>query len=211
MTHQDFYLVAADRRERLSLEEARRIDCSEAADPGKIEGGRVSCMIEGRAVLRRYLDELARVDPELAPPEEREIRYERLAISRDGQTRWRSYLLERTAALSGSAISGAKVIIDRDVERPAVQLDFNQAGARQLAELTARIVGQKLALLFEGRVLIAPVVNEAIQIGRLQISLGADPVEQQRKQAEELARVIEAGSLRASLREVPPATGPRAP
>ncbi len=55
-----------------------------------------------------------------------------------------------------------------------VQLEFNPEGARKFAELTGRLVGQPMAIFFNGKLQSAPRINEEITGGRAQISGGAE-------------------------------------
>jgi preprotein translocase subunit SecD len=163
-----------------------------------------------RDVLRRYLDDLARARRELAIPADREIGYERVAPVGGPAPYWRTYLLERTVALSGAAVANATASFDPNTGQPVVLLDFDREGTRKLADVTSRIVGRKLAMVFEGRIQSAPVVNSAIHAGRASIAMSAsDPAEQQQEQAQDLVRVLRAGSLRVPLREVSPAPARR--
>ena len=46
----------------------------------------------------------------------------------------------------------------------------NADGARAFGEMTARLIGQRIAIVYEGRVLLAPVVREPILGGAMIIS-----------------------------------------
>ena len=59
-------------------------------------------------------------------------------------------------------------------DRPVVTLKFVPAAREQLARLTAARVGQPLAVRIDGRLITAPVVNEPILGGQIQLSGGAD-------------------------------------
>jgi len=74
-------------------------------------------------------------------------------------------------------------------------LTFDNEGGHFFAELTREQTGHKLAILLDGHVQSAPVVQEAIGGGRIQINLGAgDPITLAR-QADEIAAALRAGSL----------------
>lgn len=98
------------------------------------------------------------------PPADREI-----AIGRtdDG---WRSYLVSSTTAMDGASITHASYERD-DADRMVVTLTLDAAGAAGLHELTARSVGEKIAVLFDGTVVAAPVILTAISGGQVQLTL----------------------------------------
>ena len=69
-------------------------------------------------------------------------------------------------------------------------MEFSDEGGKKFADLTARNVGKQIAIVLDGEVLTAPVVQEAITGGRAQIS-GSRNVEE----AEHLAILLRSGSL----------------
>jgi preprotein translocase subunit SecD len=107
-------------------------------------------------------------EPKLSVPTDRELAFQQL----DGQ-RWRTYLLVPTVELDAASIAHARATVDPDSSRPTVILELTSEGAHQLADVTARIAGHKLAVLVDGRVIAAPVINDAITGGRAAITLDA--------------------------------------
>ena len=53
-----------------------------------------------------------------------------------------------------------------------VDLEFNNEGTKKFADLTRKMVGQQMAIFFNGELQSAPVIREAITGGRAQISGG---------------------------------------
>ena len=53
-----------------------------------------------------------------------------------------------------------------------VDLEFNNEGTKKFADLTKKMVGQQMAIFFNGELQSAPVIREAITGGRAQISGG---------------------------------------
>ncbi len=78
-----------------------------------------------------------------------------------------------------------------------VQLELNSKGRKKFAKATEKFVGQQISIVYDGEVISAPVVNEAITTGEAQIS-GQDTYEE----AEELASTIRIGALPLELHEV---------
>jgi preprotein translocase subunit SecD len=47
-------------------------------------------------------------------------------------------------------------------DRPAIAMEMTPDGARRLGEITAANIGRRLALVLDGKVLIAPTINARI-------------------------------------------------
>ncbi|MCQ2372455.1 MAG: protein translocase subunit SecD [Phascolarctobacterium sp.] len=109
-------------------------------------------------------------------------------------------MLGRTALMQFKDDRGNVVLTGKDLKDARAQvgqgnaavvgLEFNDEGAKKFAELTARNIGRTIAIELDGKVLTAPVVQEAITGGRAQIS-GQRSVEE----AEQLAILLRSGSL----------------
>jgi SecY len=107
---------------------------------------------------------------------------------------WRSYLLGEVL-LDGDAVANAERSSDPSTGRPIVLLDFTRPGGERFGEVTARIVGRKLATLLGGRVQSAPVIHGPIRGGRASIAMsGGDAVHQERE-ADALVAVLTAVAL----------------
>jgi preprotein translocase subunit SecD len=200
--HTDYYLTARDREADVPAAEARRHGCPIAPGPNT---GNVRCSLAGHAVIARYLEAVAHDDPSFLVPDDRQLAYERVAPSNDAADRrpyWRSYYLERRAELTGSSIIDATSTQDPNTDQAIVLLDFNRHGAQVFTELTTRLVGKKLAIILDGTIQSAPIINSPIRGGRASITMGgADPAAQDRE-ARELMMVLRTGSLPAPLREL---------
>jgi preprotein translocase subunit SecD len=168
------------------------------------DGDKARCKLTGRQVMERYLKELAASDPKFKVPDDHDIGYERIDPdpgAKDQRTYWRVYYLDHAVRLTGSAISNATPNNDPNTGAPVVQIDFNRFGGRQFGDLTAQIVGQKLATILDDRIRSAPQINSAIRNGHAVITLGGgDPFHQERER-EELVNVLKTGSLPAPLVE----------
>jgi preprotein translocase subunit SecD len=138
-----------------------------------------------RAALETYLSDAAKQDPALVVPSDRELVFETLD---NGKVR--TYLLEKTAELDERSVQTATRSQDPNTGRPMVLLDFTPAGTDALAKLTQRIVGKKLAILANGKLESAPIINDPITGGRASITMGGTDVAEQEREAGELARVL---------------------
>jgi SecD/SecF fusion protein len=104
-------------------------------------------------------------------------------------------LLEKTAVLSGEALTGAAVTFSQgEFNEPVVALQFNSEGAKKFAEITANNVGRRLAIVLDGKVQSAPRIKEAIPSGEAVIT-GRFTIEQ----AQDLALVLRVGALPAPM------------
>ena len=196
--HTDYYLTAVDREQQVPIAVAKELGCF---NQDKVQGDLVVCGVSGRHVIDRYLRELSQRDPSFKVPDDRRIGYEALAEPGRRPT-WRSYYLERGAALTGSSVKDATAAVDPNTQHAIVLLDFTVDGTRAFADLTTRLVGHKLAIVFDGVVRSAPIINEPIMGGRASIAMGvAANLVTEEEQANDLALVLKSGSLPAPLRE----------
>ena len=130
----------------------------------------------------------------------------------DGDVRWRTYYLFARAEVSGDDIEDADATWDQQTGRPEVSLHLDAAGAKALEALTARAVGRKLAILLEGRVNSAPIIEGKIAGGNARISMGGatDPFQLQ-SEAKDLVAILRTGATAApvSLVAIRPPPGGR--
>ncbi len=102
--------------------------------------------------------------------------------------------VEDRVALSGDRLDRAASAFDPDTGRPMVTFAFDRQGAAVFAEITAASIGQRFAVVLDGAVLTAPVIQTAIPGGQGQIT-GDSTVEM----AQTLAVLLTSGALPASL------------
>jgi preprotein translocase subunit SecD len=141
---------------------------------------------------------IAAVTEKLPLPPERALVLERRPGGNDGG--WRTYLVVAHADLTGDSIEDAEVSWDQNTGRPEVSLTLDSDGARQFATLTEHIVGRKLAILLEGHVNAAPVVESKIAGGHVRITMGGyqDPFQLQ-QDAKDLVAVLRTGAVYAPV------------
>lgn len=114
-------------------------------------------------------------------------------------TNMEPYLVEVGSALTGDELQEAIVRIDPQQNRPYVGLEFKPNGARLFEELTGANVGKRLAIVLDGNVYSAPVVQGRIAGGSAQITLGAGDYNASMMEARDLALVLRAGALPVEL------------
>jgi hypothetical protein len=106
----------------------------------------------------------------------------------------RTYLVVDQPELDGRAIEKANVTYDQNTMRPEVMIHFDREGARRFGDLTARIIGHKLAIVLDGRVTSAPIVQSAIRGGVCTITMGGGDRADAEREARDLANVLRAGA-----------------
>ncbi|HEX3761668.1 MAG TPA: protein translocase subunit SecD [Kofleriaceae bacterium] len=214
---QDFFLEAYDAKpgttEQVTVDWVKKYqDClnhPEIRDTAA-RTSKVACQLSGRGVMELYLfgdpkgntPGIIGSAPDLKIPDDRQISFEPVYPDQgavDTRVKWRSYYLDRAVKLTGSAISNAQPSNDPNTGRPVVLLDYNRFGGRVFGDLTAQIVGKKLAFILDDKVRSAPVINTAIRGGRTLITLGGGDVQRQEHERDELVNVLRTGSLPAPL------------
>jgi len=104
------------------------------------------------------------------------------------------YLLKKRAIISGEDLVDAQPSFDQRTNEPIVTFRFNSSGARRFGDVTSENVGRPFAIVLDGKVISAPVIQEPILGGTGQIS-GDFSVEE----ANNLAILLRSGALPASL------------
>jgi preprotein translocase subunit SecD len=200
--HTDYYLIARDRNETVELAEAKALDCVNKNT--EVINGRVTCNVSGRYVIDRYLKALAAKDAKWKLPDDRQLGFEFEepgSQAEDKRPYWRTYYLDRAVRLTGSAVSEASRSYDPNTNRPVVLVSFNRFGSRVFGDLTAQVVGKKVATILDDRVKSAPIINTAIRGGRASITMGGNDATRQERDADDLVSVLKTGSLPAPLKE----------
>ncbi|MBI4795407.1 MAG: protein translocase subunit SecD, partial [Deltaproteobacteria bacterium] len=105
-------------------------------------------------------------------------------------------LLKKKILLTGDAIKSAAVRIG-DSNLPYVSVDFNRRGAAEFPRITGENVKRRMAIILDGVVRSAPVIQERIGGGKAQITGSYTPEE-----AHDLAIVLRAGALPATVKIV---------
>lgn len=104
------------------------------------------------------------------------------------------YLLKNKALLTGASLETAKVQISDRFGNPTISLTFNSQGADDFERITGENVRKRLAIVLDGVVHSAPVIQEKISGGNAQIS-GNFTLDE----ARDLAIVLRAGALPAPV------------
>lgn len=97
--------------------------------------------------------------------------------------------------MTGEGITNAEVRIDHQYNAPYISLEFDGQGARLFERVTGEYVKRRLAIVLDGTVYSAPVIQERIGGGRATITGSFTDME-----ARDLAIVLRAGALPAPVK-----------
>jgi SecD/SecF fusion protein len=122
-------------------------------------------------------------DPRFVMP----VGYQKLTReeTREGRPNTRTYFVKVRPEMTGKHVQRAYIQYD-ELGRPYVAMQFDQEGAVVFGRVTAANVGRQLAIILDGELYSAPVIQDAITGGRAQITGSFSIAE-----AQELANVLE--------------------
>ena len=102
--------------------------------------------------------------------------------------------VSKRIVVSGENLIDAQPRMDNQTNETVVTFDFDRVGAKRFGRATTKAVGKRLAIVLDGKVISAPVIQEAIVAGSGQIS--GDFTFQS---ATDLALLLRSGALPAPL------------
>jgi protein-export membrane protein SecD len=112
-----------------------------------------------------------------------------------GRTFRQLYLVDRDPFMTGDMLQDARADRDPEFNQALVHFELSRAGGRIFSNMTGRHIGDRLAILLDGEVVSAPVVEARIgSRGVIQLNRAA------MDEARDLALVLRAGALPAPLR-----------
>lgn len=146
---------------------------------------------------REYLTGLfQREDIEKLLPKDSEIRLSARPVpGSDGETFYDMYLLKKSPELTGGVITEAKATFGASALQPEVTMRMNSDGTAKWARITGANIGRRIAIVLDGAVYSAPVVESKIPGGSSVIN-GIESIEE----AQDLEIVLKAGALPAPVR-----------
>jgi preprotein translocase subunit SecD len=104
-------------------------------------------------------------------------------------------VVKRRAVVSGEDLTSAKGEMDSQSNTPVVAFRFNAKGGSKFGKVTTQNIGKRFAIVLDGRVISAPVIQSAIIGGSGQISGNFT-----QDSAKSLANLLSSGALPAPLR-----------
>lgn len=124
-----------------------------------------------------------------------ELLYQVKEDSETHRTSKTPYLVLKRALMTGEYLTDAKVEIDSQYNEPYVSISFDKKGARLFERITEENVKKRLAIVLDGKVYSAPVIQEKIPGGQARITGSFTDAE-----ARDLAIVLRAGALPAPVK-----------
>lgn len=150
--------------------------------------------LEGVLEFRAVAEE---VDPNAADiPEDVEILRTEAFVPDSSGGSWQEKPIPvmRTPLITGESIQEASSSVDPNMNAPRVDLAFTPRGAALFEEITNQLLGRRLAIVLDGKVVTAPVVQTPISGGKAVIT-GNFTVQE----AQDLARALNSGPLPAPV------------
>lgn len=114
---------------------------------------------------------------------------------------WRTYYLYSKAEITGDMLRDAQAVPDQSGGLGGwyVALTFTDAGGARFEEITGANIKRRFAIILDGKVESAPVIQTKIAGGRAQITLGAADPRTQLEEARQLELVLRSGALPAPI------------
>jgi len=165
--------------------------------PGIRDPGRAKNLIGKTALLEfKLLDEEHSLEEAMRGniPEGSIIAYGTHLDRESGRRTQVPYLVKNKTLMTGASLETAKVSIADRFGEPYVSLKFNAQGAQDFDRITAENVKKRLAIVLDGVIHSAPVIQERISGGNAQIT-GTFTMDE----AKDLAIVLRAGALPAPV------------
>jgi preprotein translocase subunit SecD len=176
--------------------------------PGKTKPDHFARMVRGehedmRDALKRLKDWVGT----LQVPDDREIGYGKVfdydeqkdSIEEIG---WRTYYLKSKAEVTGDMVRDATAQpdqSDRGLGGWHVAMELTPLGGDRFEEITGANVKRRFAIILDGKVESAPVIQTKIAGGHAQITMGSANVDQQLQDAKKLELVLRSGALPAPI------------
>ncbi len=116
-------------------------------------------------------------------------------IGKNGEKLYPIYLVKKATELTGGVITEAKATFGSQGVQPEVLMSMNSDGTSKWARITGANIGKRIAIVLDGAVYSAPVVQSKIPNGNSVIN-GIESLEE----AKDLEIVLKAGALPAPVR-----------
>lgn len=133
-------------------------------------------------------------------PDAHELAFEKKTNKATGEEANLPFVVESIPRITGDDLADARVQIDPQKNDPYVSMDFKTAGSKRFEETTGSNIGRRLAVILDGNVYSAPVIQAKIAGGHAQITLGGGAnFNKSMSEAKDLALVLRAGALPVQL------------
>ncbi len=132
---------------------------------------------------------------ELLPPDTELLLAAKPDVGKNGEKLYSIYLVKKAPELTGGVITEAKATFGSQGVQPEVLMSMNSEGTSKWARITGANIGKRIAIVLDGAVYSAPVVQSKIPNGNSVIN-GIESLEE----AKDLEIVLKAGALPAPVR-----------
>jgi hypothetical protein len=180
--------VGVQRTDRYLRTDAKGVGpCTWTITTGKPDANG-KCALSGKEVLQAYLRDLYKRRPDLEPGTDRDIVFEE--VTGPARNFWRSYLVHKQAVIDGTHVKKASVTWNPTTNHPEVLVEFDAIGTKRFAKATGASIGKKLAIVVQGEVVSAPIIQAAITGGRTVITMGGTNVKEIQREAQDLVDAL---------------------
>ena len=131
----------------------------------------------------------------LLPPDTELLLAAKPDVGKNGEKLYSIYLVKKAPELTGGVITEAKATFGSQGVQPEVLMSMNSEGTSKWARITGANIGKRIAIVLDGAVYSAPVVQSKIPNGNSVIN-GIESLEE----AKDLEIVLKAGALPAPVR-----------
>ncbi len=148
----------------------------------------------------RFSDYLKKMNELLAKdlPEGHELAFEKSKT--DDESLNIPFVIEATPRITGDDLADARVQIDPQKNEPYVSMEFKTSGAKRFEDTTGANIGRRMAVVLDGNVYSAPMIQAKIAGGNAQITLGGGAnFNKTMSEARDLALILRAGALPVQL------------
>lgn len=144
----------------------------------------------------------------VAPPADREFGFQvvRQIVDeltlKEEEVGWRTFLLKSRTEITGDQVRDAAAVPDQSRTAMGgwyVALTFTDRGGNIFERITAENVKRRFAILLDGKVESAPVIQDRIAGGHAQITMGSGDPEVQLRDSRKLELVLRSGALPAPI------------
>lgn len=88
----------------------------------------------------------------------------------NGRTNQETLYVEKAVLLDGHDLKDTHVVTDTLTKQPEIAFELSATGQKRFAEVTRQHIGKRLAIIIDGQVCSAPVIQSEITGGKGQIS-----------------------------------------
>jgi preprotein translocase subunit SecD len=156
---------------------------------------------------KQALDRFKEWTSTLTMPPDRELGYELVhdtdpVTLKSTEIGWRTFLLKSRAEITGDMIRDARAQPDTSQNSLGgwyVGIRFTDAGGTLFERITGANIKRRFAIILDGRIESAPVIQSRIAGGNASITLGSSDPESQLRDARKLELVLRSGALPAPI------------